>query len=140
MDLGAAALVLDVVHQSVDEEDSAAMVGEEIVGVKRVGNPREVETFAGIANDDQHAVFVFAADAARDHLLRIVARAVCDGVSKGLAQYQIHLVFVPAGALHRVHDFHYTVDHFGKMLHISGKLDVQAKLQQVAIEINLGTR
>ena len=59
MDFGAATLEEHFVHHVIDEIDAAPVILIKVLAVGGIGNRLGIESGAGVADDDQHAMIVF---------------------------------------------------------------------------------
>ena len=111
MDFGAVTLELYFIHELVNQEDTAAVIGVNILAVERVGDAEGVEAGTGIAHDDEHAAVVIAGDTALYLLLGIVFATVYDGVGKGFADGGFDLKFLAGGAFQAARHLHNAFYH-----------------------------
>src|SRR5690242_16876598 len=82
---GAVAFERDFVHQLIDEIDSTAVGGLEILLGERIGHRAGDETLARIAHHDDYVGRFGASDAALHFLAGIIVAAVDDGIGERLA-------------------------------------------------------
>src|SRR5215467_6594718 len=80
MDLGAVLAELHLVHELVDQKNSAAMVRIEILAQRATGNRLGIKTRPGIANNNQDSSLLVAGHQAFDNLAGIFLGSVNDSV------------------------------------------------------------
>ena len=84
----------NVLHELVDQEDSASVSLEQVGFIQGVCHGGDVESRAWITNHDQYIARVVR-DATLDGLRPIALAAVADGIGERFLQRQIDLELMP---------------------------------------------
>jgi len=111
VDFGAVALEADLVHQLVNEENAAAVMGIYILTAQRVRNFYGIEAGPGIAHNDEHAVLFIARNATLDPLGGVVLTTVENGVGECFTQGGLDLKFLASSTFHAAGHFHDALYH-----------------------------
>lgn len=134
MDFGAVALESDFIHQLVNQEDAAPMMGIDVLAVQRVGNFDRIEAGTGIADDDQQAAFFIAGHATLYFFRRVVVAAVEDSVGQGLTERSFNLKFLASSTIQAPGHFHNALDDGTDACRVGVERDLNAYHQIRTIE------
>src|SRR5579862_1426372 len=138
VNLGSVLVELHFIHELIDEENSAPVIGIEILAESASGYRLRVEPGAGIANNDEDAAFRVARYHALDDLARIFFGAVNDGIRQGLLQGQFNGVFFAVDAFHFAHRLHHLGHDRVHGLAVGGKRHPHSQGQLFWIEFLFG--
>ena len=86
MDLSPVLMEPDLIHQLIDQENSATVVRIDIFSMAGIGNFCGIKTGAGIAHHNQHPLLRVAGNIAFHRFRRIAARSMDDGVGQSLGR------------------------------------------------------
>src|SRR5262245_4961151 len=134
MDLGSVPGELDLVHQLIDQKDSPAMIGINILADDGVGNVSWVETGSRVSNDNQNAALLVASDIAFHRFRGISLRSVYNGIGQGFGQSQLNGVFFSFNAFLVPDDTHNALDHGVDSIPVRRQRNTKLKRQMVRIE------
>jgi hypothetical protein len=118
----------------INQEDSAAVRGEEILPDNRAGNRRRVESFSGIANHNQHPARFVARHTALHFLRRVFFTPVHHGVRQCLEERHFDNALFSGSAVHGLDDFHDVLDKGRNRLDTAFEGPLQLQDQLLAFE------
>ena len=107
MNLSAALVELHFIHELVDEENSAAVIGKKILADGATGNRIGIEARAGIAHDDEDAALLITRHQAFHYLARIFLGSVNHGIRQSFLQRELDGIFLAIDALHAANRLHH---------------------------------
>src|ERR1700721_1820346 len=94
MDFSSILAELYLIHKLVDEKNSAAVIGVDILSNRTAGNGFGEKSGTGIAHHDQNSTLFIATYQAFHGLCRIFLRTVNHGVGKSFLQCQYNEFFL----------------------------------------------
>ena len=137
MDLGAVLVELHLIHQLVDQKNSAAVIGKKILAHGAAGNRAGIESRPGIAHNDQHAAVLVARHQALDDFAGVFLGAVHHGVGQRFLQGEFDGVFLAVSAVHLPDSLHHLFHYRVHGLAVGRERDADAQIQFFRIEVVL---
>src|SRR5262249_37221991 len=118
---------LHLIHQLIDQEDSATMVGVQVLADRAGRNGFGIKPFAGIAYDDEHAALFIAGHDAFHNLAGIFLGTVNHRIRQRLLQRKLNGICLPIDAFGVADCGHHLLDNRIYRLAVGGELDTHTQ-------------
>ena len=110
MKFGAVAGVLHFIHELIDQINSAAMVGIDILTLKRIRDSTRIKTFPWVTNDNEQSLGLVIDYIAFDDFGCITLGSMHNGIGECFSERKFDRIFLPGYNLHISHHLHYALD------------------------------